>query len=220
MPVQSEKKVESESVDPSRAQGDLRERIRQLEAAVRSLRQELLAPSRAEIDRAIRADFHALRFRVGAALCAVPIHNVKEIVRYVRVTPIADLPASVPGAIDVRGLLVPVIDARIRFGQSVSFAARGTAIVLLVLPRSTVGIIVDEVLDVVAVAGENSVAPSGVLAGASCIASITTIEGEVVQILDVAELLTTSEWEAVTGALESTRPMVPDVEAFDVPRDD
>jgi len=186
--------------DPSLT--ELRERISALEIALRSLRREI---ERREGSPAPRVDFHALRFLVGELRYAVPIDEVREVVRYVRVTPIADVADVVAGAIDVAGELVPVVDARKRFGQPVTFKARGTAILLLSLRTNTVGLVVDGIEDVVFISANAVASPAGVLSGAVGVQSVATVDGAVVQLLDIAAVLTSGQWEATVLALEDRR---------------
>jgi purine-binding chemotaxis protein CheW len=179
---------------------DLRARISVLETALRALRGELEEGRRSPTPR---SDFHALRFRVGALTYAVPIDAVREVIRYVRVTPVADVAEVVAGAIDVAGELVPIVDARIRFGQPVAFRTRGTAIVLLSFRESTVGLIVDGIEDVVLVSADAVTSPGAVLTGAVGPQSVAALEGAVVQVLDVADVLTSAEWESMWRALDT-----------------
>ncbi len=61
-------------------------------------------------------DHQVLRFDVGALRCAVPLAGVREVQRAVAITPLPGAPTIVEGVIDVRGDVVPVIDAGRRLG--------------------------------------------------------------------------------------------------------
>ena len=178
-------------------------RVDALDAALRLLRREVDAAPAAP--RLPDADFQALRCRVGSDLYALPVDRVGEIVRYVSVARIADVPDIVAGAIDVRGEVVPVVDARRRFGAPLSFAARGTCIVLASLAGRRVGLVVDEVLDVVDVDRSSLSVPAGVLARALGIAAIATVGGRVVQVVDLDRVLSASDLEALDGATHPPR---------------
>src|SRR5665213_2546917 len=60
---------------------------------------------------------HWLLCRVGPRLCALPVENVVEILRLLPVEPLARSPAFVLGLCILRGSPVPVVDARLLFGE-------------------------------------------------------------------------------------------------------
>lgn len=57
-----------------------------------------------------------LVFSVRGEPCALPVADVREILRAVAVTRLPHAPAVVEGIVDVRGEIVPVLDIRERFG--------------------------------------------------------------------------------------------------------
>lgn len=56
-----------------------------------------------------------LTFELASHPLALPVHQVREVLRAVAITPLPDAPPIVEGVIDLRGTLVPVIDLRWRF---------------------------------------------------------------------------------------------------------
>jgi purine-binding chemotaxis protein CheW len=176
----------------------LEERLAALEAELRMLRREV-APRPAAPMVSVRG----LVCEVGEAHYAIPVERVREIVRYVRVTPVSDVPDAVAGVIDVRGRVIPVVDARRRFGQSVEFTARRLAIVLADHATGLVGIVVDGVVDVVDIDGAATAAPTGVLARALGVAAVARTGERVLQILDIDAFLSLGDWEAIARAVNT-----------------
>lgn len=183
---------------------DLRERLAALESELRILRREFAPAPRA--DALPDGDFEVLRCSVGDACYGIPIDGVREIVRYVQITAVADVPEVVAGAIDVRGEVVAVIDARRRFKKPITAARRGTAIVLVRTASRSVGLVVDDVLDVMSVKRDQLTPPGGLLARAEAVLGIATLGESVVQIVDLDRVLDAAEWQRLDHAIESVPP--------------
>ena len=95
-----------------------------------------------------------LTFRVGAEEYGMDILRVQEIRSYEQPTRIANAPEFVKGVVNLRGVIVPVVDLRLRLGQSGEYNEFTVVIVLNVLGR-VVGIVVDSVSDVLELAAED-----------------------------------------------------------------
>lgn len=90
-----------------------------------------------------------LVFGVGKEEYAIDIAQVQELRGYDNVTRLANAPACLKGVTNLRGVIVPLIDLRIRLGQPDPTYDATTVVVVLNLGRHTVGIVVDRVADVV-----------------------------------------------------------------------
>ncbi len=101
-----------------------------------------------------------LSFRLGAEEYGIDILKVQEIRGYEEPTRMANAPAYIKGVVNLRGVIVPIIDMRIRFGLSdVKYDGMTVTIVLNVANR-VIGMVVDSVSDVIALAaGEIKPAP-------------------------------------------------------------
>ena len=88
-----------------------------------------------------------LTFRIAAEEYGIDILKVQEIRSYEAPTRVANAPAFVKGVVNLRGVIVPIVDLRLRLGQSAEINAFTVVIVLNVLGR-VVGIVVDSVSDV------------------------------------------------------------------------
>lgn len=88
-------------------------------------------------------------FKLSQEDFGVDIHRVQEINRRITVTRIPQSAAFVEGVIDLRGKIVPVIDLRRRFGfPIVTDQTKESRIVVVETSKMTVGMIVDEVTEV------------------------------------------------------------------------
>ncbi len=96
-----------------------------------------------------------LTFKLGAEEYGIDILKVQEIRGYEPPTRIANAPHFIKGVINLRGVIVPVVDMRLRFDlQDVQVNAFTVSIVLNVAGR-TVGMVVDSVSDVIELGGEH-----------------------------------------------------------------
>ncbi|RTL38929.1 MAG: chemotaxis protein CheW [Burkholderiales bacterium] len=95
-----------------------------------------------------------LTCRLGSEDYGIGILAVQEIRRFEAATRIANAPAHVLGVMNLRGVIVPIVDLRHLLGLP---AENGTNTVTVVvnLGQRTVGLVVDAVSDVVALAAED-----------------------------------------------------------------
>lgn len=204
--------------DDQAAERRLVTRLEELEVELLTLRRELGEEHRRQA-RLPEGDFQILRVAVCDDLFGIPIDSVCEIVRYAMLTRVTDVPSVVAGAVNVRGDVYAVIEARKRFGYPLLRPGYRTCIVLTESNGRTAGLVVDRVLDVVSVTRDALSEPTGALASAHCVAAISTINDQMVQVLDLALLLDVREWRAVTQALsehpESTADGLPPEGAWD-----
>jgi purine-binding chemotaxis protein CheW len=95
-----------------------------------------------------------LTFRLGAEEYGIDILKVQEIRGYDQVTRIANSPAFIKGVVNLRGVIVPIVDLRLKFNLGeAKYDAFTVVIVLNVLGR-VVGAVVDSVSDVLELAAE------------------------------------------------------------------
>ncbi|MFG6461798.1 chemotaxis protein CheW [Roseateles sp. DXS20W] len=102
--------------------------------------------------QAVQAQTHTdgrqfLTFRIGEEEYGLDILRVQEIRSYEAPTRVANAPSFVKGVVNLRGVIVPILDLRIRLGQAGEYNAFTVVIVLNVAGR-VVGVVVDSVSDV------------------------------------------------------------------------
>ncbi|OBS31687.1 chemotaxis protein CheW [Tepidimonas fonticaldi] len=99
-----------------------------------------------------RASAEFLTFRLGAEEYGIDILRVQEIRSYENPTRIANSPSHILGVVNLRGVIVPVVDLRIKLGcEKVEYNGLTVVIVLNVKGR-VVGAVVDSVSDVLELA--------------------------------------------------------------------
>lgn len=93
-----------------------------------------------------------LFFNLGDELYGINIMNVTEIIEMERITEIPDMPDYVKGVINLRGKVIPVMDLRLRFNMSEREYDDRTCIVVITDETASLGLIVDTVAEVHALA--------------------------------------------------------------------
>jgi purine-binding chemotaxis protein CheW len=128
-------------------------------------------------------------FTLGDEEYGIPNTLVQEIIRFTPPRPIPGSSVHVEGVINLRGRIIPVVDLKRRFG--ISSEAEDTKIVIVELAERTVGVIVDEVKEVITIDAETiEPAPSGVAsASTEYIDSVAKLDGRLLVILELSQLL-------------------------------
>jgi len=142
-----------------------------------------------------------LAFRLGDEEYAIDILKVQEIRAHEAVTRIANAPAYLKGVINLRGTIVPIVDLRVKLGMERLADASAVAIILN-LDGRVMGMVVDAVSDVVALAeDEVKAAPEfGAVVDARFISGIATMGERMMILVDITRLMTSGELAVVERA--------------------
>ncbi|MEG1447983.1 MAG: chemotaxis protein CheW [Oscillospiraceae bacterium] len=155
-----------------------------------------------DIEKTDEADLRQtkfLTFWVAGQSFAIEVKNVIEIVGIQEITPIPQFPDYARGIINLRGQIIPVIDARLRFKKISQDYNERTCIIIVEVQKTLTGFIVDEVEEVIDI--ENSQitqAPS--VAGdetSRYISAIAKRSDRVVLVVDFEKVLDDSEFDYV-----------------------
>jgi len=136
-----------------------------------------------------------LSFELAGEIYGVDILKVREIKGWEEVRPLPDMPEYIKGVLDLRGVIVPIVDLRIRFQlESCEYTPTTVIIVLSVEhegQQRVVGMVVDGVSDVLDVsAGEVRNAPElGGKISHHYIKGMVTLAEKMAILLDVNKLL-------------------------------
>ena len=146
-----------------------------------------------------------LTFKLGAEEFGLEILKVQEIIKMMDVTRVPRTPDYVRGVINLRGKVIPVVDLRLKFEMDLKETTEKTCVIVVQVKRRdsrvTMGIIVDEVSEVLDVAGEQIEPPPefGGVVDTSFILGMGKIGERVVMLMDVDKVLSGEELEATVG---------------------
>jgi purine-binding chemotaxis protein CheW len=144
-----------------------------------------------------------LTFKLGAESYGIGILKVQEIIGMMAVTRMPRTPAYVRGVVNLRGKVIPVLDLRLKFGMETRQDTDRTCIIVVQLQSSgsvvTMGIIVDEVSEVLDVAAEQIEPPPtfGMSVDVSFILGMGKVGQKVVLLLDADRILMRQELEEI-----------------------
>jgi purine-binding chemotaxis protein CheW len=139
-------------------------------------------------------DIQLVSFRVGSQEFAFDILQVERILRHVAPAPLPKAPEFLEGIVPYEGGAVPVIDLRKRFELEAPIREE-TRLMIVNLGDQRVGVLVDEVREVMRVDSTTISAPGPVVSGlaAAYIAGIVTRPERTIIILNARKLLSSTE---------------------------
>ena len=110
-------------------------------------------------------------------------------------TRIPGMPDFIVGMINLRGLVIPVIDLRLRFGMDIGEYDKYTVIIIVQVENKMIGMIVDSVADVVYLEDEKTQASTDISTNIDTqfIQGVANIRDDMVILLDVDHLLSEQE---------------------------
>ena len=154
------------------------------------------APSQAaEMHHAETPKSEFLTFRLGAESYGIEILKVQEIRGYESPTTIANAPSFIKGVVNLRGVIVPIVDLRLKLGcETAEYNSFTVAIVLNVKGR-VVGAVVDSVSDVLALDAE-TIKPAPEMSSAvdtSFITGIGSVADRMLILMDIEGLMASEE---------------------------
>ncbi len=139
-------------------------------------------------------EIQVVAFRVGPQEFALDILQVERILRYARAAPVPKAPAFLEGVLTYEGGAVPVVDLRKRLDLPDPIAEE-TRIMILGLDEQRIGIVVDEVREVIRVDSTAIASPPPMVRGlaAPYVAGIITRGDRTIIMLQALRLLNATE---------------------------
>lgn len=144
-----------------------------------------------------------LTFTLGSEEYGMDILKVQEIRGYDAVTAIANTPAFIKGVINLRGIIVPIVDLRIKFNLGNVSYNELTVVIILNLSHRVVGVVVDSVSDVLTLTQEQiKAAPSlSTSLDTRYIMGLGTVEQRMLILVDIEKLMSSRDMELMDAAV-------------------
>lgn len=138
-----------------------------------------------------------LTFTLGREEYAVDILKVQEIRGYDSVTAIANSPSFIKGVINLRGVIVPIVDMRIKFNVGELTYDQFTVVIILNVLNRVVGIVVDGVSDVITLLPEQMKASPefGAALDTKYIMGLGTVDERMIILVDIEKLMSSRDME-------------------------
>ncbi|MDP4151888.1 MAG: chemotaxis protein CheW [Bacillota bacterium] len=141
-----------------------------------------------------------LTFSIGKEVYAIEIKFVTEIIGIQPITEVPELPKYVRGIVNLRGSIIPVMDVRLRFKKDFAEYNDRTCIIVVDVKDISVGLIVDNVTEVLSISDEDIVPPPELNKRAEnkYIKAIGKCENDVKLILDCEKLMNDKDFDSIS----------------------
>jgi purine-binding chemotaxis protein CheW len=140
-----------------------------------------------------------ISFAIGNEQYGVDIMAVREIKEWSSVTQLPNQPNYVRGVLNLRGVMVPIIDLRCRFGQGLTEATP------VHVEGRTLGLLADRVLDIVSVESSRAqpVPQVSRSSNGNFLSGLVTIDETMIALIDLPRLLRESTEDTVPGEAQT-----------------
>lgn len=146
-----------------------------------------------------------LTFTLGNEEYGMDILKVQEIRGYDAVTGIANAPPFLKGVINLRGVIVPIIDMRIKFNLGSVIYDEFTVVIIINVLGRVIGMVVDGVSDVVSLLPEQIKPPPEFGTGIDTryITGIGTSNGQMLILTDIEKLMAGADMQLVENSADN-----------------
>jgi purine-binding chemotaxis protein CheW len=129
----------------------------------------------------------------------IEISKIKEVFSYRKITPLPHVKSFVKGIINLRGVILPVFDLREKFELAAASYSPFHVIIVVEIAGRVMGIIADEISDVMEILPEDFQATSNLPPGINreFLKGVGKKEEDMTILLDVDRLLSAEELEVV-----------------------
>src|SRR5258708_16942469 len=132
-----------------------------------------------------------ISFSIGEEQYGVDIMAVREIKGWTEITHLPKQPEYVRGVLNLRGVMVPIIDLRCRFGQGKTEATALHIVIVVQVEARLIGLLADRVLDILSF-GASQIQPVPQIARSSRInflSGLVIIAGTMIALVELPNLL-------------------------------
>jgi len=145
-----------------------------------------------------------LAFKLGSEEYGIDILRVQEIRSYEEPTRMANAPAFIKGVINLRGVIVPIVDMRIKFGLSELKYDNFTVVIVLNIGSQVVGMVVDGVSDVITLTPEQlrPVPEITSAIGSDHLLAIGSLENRMLILLDIEKLMSSADMGLISQTVQ------------------
>jgi len=132
-----------------------------------------------------------ITFQLGDQVLGVDIMAIREIRAWSPATPLPNVPTHIRGVVNLRGVVLPVLDLRCRLGWGMTDPTARHVIIVVRVGEQLQGIIVDAVNDIVAVPTDEMqpVPDMGESEASRFLEGLATIEGRMILVLALDRLV-------------------------------
>lgn len=156
-----------------------------------------------------------LSFRLGEEEYAAHVSKVLNILEMTRITKVPKSPEYMKGVINLRGMVLPVVDTRIKFGMTETSYTDKTCIVVMDLEIEEelvhVGALVDEVVAVLEISENQLEPPPGIgnTYRSDFISAVAKVDDHFIMILDLIKIFSTGDVTDLKNTIDKAKEKEP-----------
>ncbi len=140
-----------------------------------------------------------ITFMIGKETFGIEVRYITEIVKIQKSTEIPESPDYIKGIINLRGIIIPIMDVRLRFSMPQKEYTDRTCIIVADFSGKSVGLIVDSVSEVVTLEKDNIVEMNtNIGINNRYVKNIGKISSSIILLLDCGKLLNAEELDALS----------------------
>ena len=145
-----------------------------------------------------------LAFTLGQEEYGIDIQKVQELRSYETVTRIANAPEHIKGVVNLRGIIVPIIDMRIKFNLGTPSYDQFTVVIILNIASRVMGMVVDSVSDVITLKPEQiRPAPEmGSVLDTDYLIGLGTLDERMLILVDIEKLMSSSDMGLIAETVD------------------
>ncbi|OJU62440.1 MAG: hypothetical protein BGO01_08125 [Armatimonadetes bacterium 55-13] len=139
----------------------------------------------------LKTDEQLVVFRLDNESYGIDIFRVNEIIRLREITPIPRTGHHIRGLVNLRGKTIPVVDLHARFSINVAEDTDSTRIIVVESEQGNVGIVVDEVKEVITLENDQIEQTPALVASVSTdfVRGVAKQDGQLITLLDLDKAL-------------------------------
>lgn len=132
-------------------------------------------------------------FKISEEDFGVEVSRIVEVLKRQKIYSLPELPDFLSGVITVRGEVIPLLDLRRRFGTQAP--AKKERIIVVRYDREKIGLLVDEIKEILSIANEDIVAPPSLFKGLkrTYLTGLGKKDDRIIILLNIDNLLTSEE---------------------------
>ncbi len=130
-------------------------------------------------------------FCLGDEEYGIEITKVQEIILIGEITRVPQTPDYIKGLINLRSMVIPIVDLRLRFGMELQAATDDTRIMVVNVDGKTIGIVVDAVSEVLRISEDQISPPPPTISGLGqeYLTGLVKLDQRLLILLDIDKIL-------------------------------
>ncbi len=179
--------------------------------AVAAIPQQSIEFGTMDAARAAAVPNQLISFAIGDDQYGVDIMAVREIKGWSEITHLPKQPDYVRGVLNLRGVIVPIVDLRCRFGQGLTEATPLHIVIIVQINSRSVGLLADRVLDIVSFDASQVQPTPRIAQGARVefLSGLVTIDSTMIALLDLPNLLSAQLGEDESNPIAAAKSTMP-----------